>query len=145
MPEYTERAFTGHEAAQIIGITKGHLAVIIHRNKPIVRLISGKQKGRRLYSPRDIAILRLAHLLERFGRNHLFGIADGIDLLDTLPDREAVLVVQLGRSTPWPVRTIYDRDITRLQVDESTLLIPIGKEVSAVVAKCAEQYEKAQT
>ncbi|WPZ13623.1 hypothetical protein T8J41_15935 [Nitratireductor rhodophyticola] len=116
------RDFSVGEAAELCGLSEGHLKVIIHRNRAIADLFSGKHGSRRLFSLRDIAVIRLAHVLERFGRTWLFAISDAFEVLEDPPPRTAMLSMRLGRSLPTPTNYRPERPL-----DEPTLLIPIGK------------------
>lgn len=122
-----ERSYARPDAARMIGISLNHLDVIIHQNRDLVDLFSGKVGSRRLFSIQDIATLKVAHSLERFGLPWLQAIAEAFNRLERPPPDDAILVSTLGRSLPIPRRVISDRDVPRLPVDESTLLIPIGR------------------
>jgi len=69
-----QRVFGRADAARLIGVSLGHLDVIIHRNQDLVDLFSEKVGHARRFSLQDICVLRLAHILERFGRTWLFAI-----------------------------------------------------------------------
>lgn len=137
MTAWSTRDFTVAEAAELCGLSLGHFRVILHRNRHIQTLFSEKRQGRRWFSLKDICVLRIGHVLERFGRTYLMGISDAFENLDQPPDAEAVMVLTLGRSLPVPRRIISDRDVPRLPVDEGTLLVPIGRIVADIIKEAA--------
>lgn len=134
---WTHRALSRAEAADRLGITVNHLDVLIHRMKGIETLFSGKEGRNRVFSLKDICILKLAHTLERFGKPWLIAVSDAFEWLEHPPTDDAIIVSTMGRSVPQLRRIIPDRDVARLPVDETTLLIPIGKIVAAIYKEAA--------
>ncbi|MBN7759984.1 hypothetical protein JYP52_02460 [Nitratireductor aquibiodomus] len=127
---WQHRQFTAREAAHLCGLSRGQLDIIIHRNRAVADLFSAKVGTRRLFSLRDICVLRLAHILERFGRTWLFAISDAFEVLEDPPPRAAMISVRLGRSLPTPTNYRPERPL-----DEPTLLIPVGKIVHELKEK----------
>ena len=95
-------------------------------------LFSGKEGRNRVFSLKDICVLKLAYTLERFGKPWLSAVSDAFEWLEHPPLDDTILVSTMGRSVPLLRRRISDRDVPRLQVDEATLLIPIGKMVAGI-------------
>lgn len=123
------RQFTADDAARMCGLPRGHLDIIIHRNKPVATLFSEKRGGRRWFSLCDIAVLRVAFELEQAGRNWLTAIGTAFDNLEEKPPPEDALLVapavrKRGCGRP---RIISDRDIPRLPLEASTVIVPIGR------------------
>ncbi|MGB3500983.1 MAG: hypothetical protein WBA44_05110 [Mesorhizobium sp.] len=127
-----ERSYARPDAARMIGISLNHLDVIIHQNRDLVDLFSGKVGSRRLFSIQDIATLKVAHSLERFGLPWLQAIAEAFNRLERPPPEDLLLVLTVGRSLPVVRRTISDRDVPRLPVEQSTLLVPIGRIAASI-------------
>ena len=124
------RAFTTDEAAELAGLKRATLDVWLGRYPQAD--IGEKRRTKRVFSPRDIATIRLALELERHG----WGVAEALDtslliMLDA-PEPDAVLVVA-GRGT----LTISDRDIPRLNLDQSKILIPVGRMAQEIIAATA--------
>lgn len=137
MTAWSARDFSVAEAAKLCGFSEAHFRVILHRNKPIQTLFSEKRSGRRWFSRKDICVLKVGHVLERFGRTYLMGIADAFDRLERPPPEDTIIVLTLGRSLPQCRRMISDRDVPRLPVGEATLLVPIGRIVANIIKEAA--------
>ncbi|ODT06978.1 MAG: hypothetical protein ABS58_09315 [Mesorhizobium sp. SCN 65-20] len=139
---WTSRDFTVAECAALSGIHRANIDLIIHRAKGCEVLFSEKRGYRRWFSPRDIAVLRIAFEFERGGRSWLSALGTAFDHLQEPPPADALLVL-----TPAPVRAsggpriISDRDVPRLPIERSTLLVPIGKIVAEIVDRCAHIKE----
>jgi len=121
-------------AAELIGITRGHLDLIIHKAGPTADLVSTKDKNRRFFSKRDIAVLKIAHVFERFGMTWLFAIADALEVVDTNPRPDEHVIVTCRRSLPRVRRKLNDREVNRLPVEEATLIVPAGRIVADLTA-----------
>ena len=137
-PNWRTRAFTQIEAAQLIGLSPGHLKVWVHRNRHVDVLFSEKRKGRRYFSPMDISVLRIAHEIERGGMNMLFAIGAAFEILQEIPAVSSVLKIKNGATGVRKSNVIDDADVPRVIVDHSLQLIPIGKLVQEVLKRCAE-------
>lgn len=138
---WTSRDFTVAEAAQLAGLHRAHLDVIVNRAKDIDVLFSEKRKSRRWFSPRDIAVLRLAHELERGGRDWLTAIAQAFEHLSRPPPHDALLIV--------PVMSVSARSgrvVTGLPdpiPTASFITLPIGKTAAEIEAACEQLKEAA--
>lgn len=134
MSTWTARGFTRDEAARLCGIPLGTVAVLLHRARHVAVLFSEKRKGRRWFSLRDIAILRVASELEKAGAVWLSAIAHACEVLDDPPAPDAILVAPTfpmrGRGSP---RVISDRDVPRLTIDRTYALVPVGKIVTEIM------------
>jgi len=132
---WTERAFTRAEAANMAGLHLTTMDVVIHRAKPLAALFSERRKGRRWFSPKDIAVLRLGYELERAGRNWLTAIAQSFEHLGQPPPPDAILIVPV-----MSVACTSGRMLTGLSVpltpSQSMAVFPIGKIVADIVAAC---------
>ncbi|MGL3605758.1 hypothetical protein ACSV9I_04535 [Rhizobium sp. G187] len=93
---WTSRDLTVAEAARVVGLSRAHLDVVVSRNRDIDVLFSEKKRGRRWFSPKDIAVLRTAVELERAGRNWTTAIAQAFEHLEHPPPPDALLVVPVA-------------------------------------------------
>ncbi|MER9150808.1 hypothetical protein NKI30_19500 [Mesorhizobium opportunistum] len=144
MPTYAQRCFTVEEAAKLAGIRRGNLDVMIHRLSDGAEcLFAGKQGGRRWFSIRDITVLAVARELERSGMVLLTAVATAYEHLQGPPDPDAILVVPAGTVSARSGRIIADRDVARLLVEKSQILIPIGAIAGRVFEACSEMYQNA--
>ncbi|WP_417426258.1 terminase TerL endonuclease subunit [Hoeflea sp.] len=75
------------------GVHRAHIDVIINRAKPLEVLFSERRKGRRWFSAKDIAVLRIAHELGRAGRLWNTAIAQAFTHLEHPPPRDAILII----------------------------------------------------
>ncbi|RUU92802.1 hypothetical protein EOB59_05440 [Mesorhizobium sp. M7A.F.Ca.MR.176.00.0.0] len=136
---WTSRGFTVAEAAQLAGLHRSALDVIIHRARHVSVLWSEKRATRRWFSPRDICVLRIAHELERSGRSWLMSIGTAFDNLEHPPTADTLLVapavIRRGCGLP---RVIPERDANRLPFDVSTIVVPFGRICNDIIARCAE-------
>ncbi|MBU2483895.1 MAG: hypothetical protein KKG78_02330 [Alphaproteobacteria bacterium] len=128
---WTSRDLTVARAAQIVGLSRAHLDVIISRNKNLEILFSEKRKGRRWFSVRDIAVLRIAFELENAGRNWLSAIATAFDNLQEPPAADALLIAPAVRKRACGLPYIADRppDV----FERSEVIIPIGRIVAEII------------
>ncbi|CAN7481063.1 hypothetical protein [Mesorhizobium sp. LjNodule214] len=138
MADWTARDFTVAEAAAMAGLRRGTLDAWVHRIRDAEVLFSERRGDRRWFSPQDICILRVGYELERAGRNWLTAIAQAFEHLQTPPATDAVLVVDVISVSSASGRIISDRDVERLAVDKSKILIPIGTISADIIARCAE-------
>lgn len=129
---WSDRIFARPDAARMVGISLNHLDLILFQNRDLRDLFSGKIGSRRLFSLQDIAVLKVAYTLERFGVPWLIAIGNAFDRLERPPAADSIWVLKLGRSLPSIRRTISDRDVPRLPVEEATLLVPVGRIVSTI-------------
>ncbi|MER8958689.1 hypothetical protein [Mesorhizobium sp. M0701] len=144
MPAFEERCFTVEEAARLAGIRRGNLDVMIHRLKDGAEcLFAGKRGGRRWFSMKDIAVLAVARELERSGMVLLTAVATAYEHLQALPDPDAILVVPAGTVSARSGRIIADRDVARLLIEKSQILIPIGQIAGRITDACSELYLRA--
>lgn len=138
---WTAREFAVAEAALVAGIHRAHLDVIIHRTRDVDVLFSERRKGRRWFSPRDITIIRLAHELERAGRNWLTAIAQAFEHLAQPPPPEALLIVPVMSVSARSGRVVTG--LADLIPSESFVVLPIGRIAAEVVAACDQLKEAA--
>jgi len=138
---WRERAFTAAEAADLAGIRRNVLDMWTIRQP--AELFSEKRGYRRWFSPQDISILAMAHQLERAGITLLTAIACAYEHMQEPPAPDAVFVIEAGRTSCKAGRFIADRDVARLHVDKSLILIPVGQIVAGITAACADLRRKA--
>ena len=131
---WRERAFSIGEAADLAGLRRSQLDMWFQRQP--ADLFSQKRGYRRWLSPQDISILALAHQLERGGQTLLTAIACAFEHLQEPPAPDAIFVVEAGRTSCTAGRFISDRDVPRLAVDKTQILIPCGKIVAGIIAAC---------
>lgn len=137
---WTVRDFTRAEAAKMAGLHLATLDVVIHRAKPFASLFSERRKGRRWFSPKDIAVLRLGYEVERGGRNWPTAIAQAFEHLGQPPPPDSVLVVPV-----MSVACTSGRVLTGLTVpllpSESMAVFPIGRIAADIIERCQELKE----
>ncbi|MDX1015347.1 MerR family transcriptional regulator [Sinorhizobium medicae] len=138
---WRERAYSVGEAATLAGLRRSTLDMWCIRQP--VELFSEKRGHRRWFSPRDIAVLRLAHELERAGMVLLTAIACSYEHMKEPPATDAIFVIPAGKLSPRSGRFIPDRDVPRLVVNKSLILIPAGQLVAGIIAACAELRSRA--
>lgn len=142
---WDRRDFTVAEAAALSGIHRASIDLLIHRAKGVSTLFSEKRGRNRWFSPRDIAVLRIAFELERGGRNWLTAIGAAFDNLYEGPQSVDALLIapavqKRGCGLP---RIISDRDVPRLNFERSEIIIPIGRIVAEIVERCAAIKQEA--
>ena len=133
---WTKRDFTVAEAAQTAGLHRATLDWWVHRAKPLAVLFSERRKGRRWFSQKDIAVLRIANELGRAGRLWNTAIAQAFEHLAHPPPRDAILIVPV-----MSVAHTSGRVLTGLPdplPDGSFIVLPIGRIVGAIIAACNE-------
>ena len=133
---WTHRVFTAGEAADMAGLRRGQLDQWIIRQP--ADLFSQKRGARRWFSQQDIAILAMARQLERGGKVLLSAIGCACERMQDSPAPDAIFVVDAESVSHRSGRFIADRDVARLAVDKSIILIPAGKIVAGIIAACAE-------
>lgn len=133
---WDRRDFSVAEAAALSGIHRANIDLIVHRAKDCDVLFSEKRGRNRWFSPRDIAVLRIAYECERAGQTWLTALARAFEHLQDQSAADAVLVFRANSVSAFSGRLIPDRDIERLPVDEAIVLIPIGKIVSGIIERC---------
>lgn len=136
---WTVREFSVAEAAAISGIHRANIDLIIHRARDCEVLFSEKRNHRRWFSPRDIAVLRIAYECERAGQIWMTALARAYEHLQVPPSPDAILVFP-----SMSVAHTSGRIITAAEpVDKSMVLVPIGKIVGEVVARTTQLKEAA--
>ncbi len=127
MLKWSVRDLTREDAARLCGMPAGTLASLIHRARDVSVLFTERRKGRRWFSLRDIAVLRIGAELEKAGAVWLQALADAYNALQQPPPPDAILVAPTfpmkGSGGP---RLIADRDVPRLLIDRTYALVPIG-------------------
>lgn len=127
-----ERVFRRADAARLSGIHPQNLDTLVHRMRDCDTLFSERQGGARVFSPRDLAVLRTAYEIERAGRTWLNALSIAFDHLETPPDANAVLVM-----TPAPVRDSGGPHVLHRAevppVDRPTLIVPHGLIVADIL------------
>jgi hypothetical protein len=129
---WNAREMTVAEAARVAGLHRTHLDVIINRNKPIAVLFSERRKGRRWFSARDVAVLRIAYELERAGRNWLTAIGQAYEHTAAPPPPDALLVIPALSVSAMSGRVLTA--FPALPCTASMIVLPIGKIAAEVVA-----------
>ena len=140
---WDRRDLTVAEAAALSGIHRANIDLIVHRAKDCDVLFSEKRGRNRWFSPRDVAVLRIAYECERAGQTWLNALARAFEHLQEPPAADAVMVFRANSVSAFSGRIIPDRDVERLPVDEAIVLIPIGKIVSGITERCAAIYKEA--
>ncbi len=133
---WRERAFSIGEAAAMAGLRRSQIDVWIMRQP--ADLFSEKRGHRRWLSPMDISVLAMAHQLERAGMSLLTAIGCAFEHLQNPPAPDAVFVIPAGSTSCTAGRFISDRDVARLAVDKTVILIPAGEIAGRIIAACAD-------
>lgn len=136
MVDWISRDFTVAECAAVSGIHRANIDLIVHRAKDCDVLFSEKRGRNRWFSPRDIAVLRIAYECERAGQTWLTALARAFEHLQDQPAADAVMVFRANSVSAVSGRLIPDRDVERLPVDEAIVLIPVGKIVAGIIERC---------
>lgn len=136
---WTAREFAVAEAASVAGIHRAHLDVIISRASGADVLFSEKRKHRRWFSPKDITVLRLAHELERAGRNWLTAIAQAFEHLGQPPPPDAVLIIPTMSISARSGRVLTG--LPKPLPSESFAVLPIGRIAAEIIAACEQLKE----
>lgn len=137
MTGWSSRDFTVAECAAMSGIHRANIDLIVHRAKDCDVLFSERRGRNRWFSPRDIAVLRIAYECERAGQTWLTALARAFEHLQEPPQADAVLVFKAKSVSASSGRLIPDRDVERLRVEESLVLIPIGRIVADIIKEVA--------
>ncbi|AID29850.1 hypothetical protein MCHK_2036 [Mesorhizobium huakuii 7653R] len=141
MDAWLHRAFTREECAMLCGIPRGSLDVLTHRARGVSVLFTEKRGTKRWFSVKDIAVLRIAHELERSGRSWLMALGTAFDNLEQPPDPDALLiapaVIRRGCGLP---RIVADRDVPRLNFERSEIVVPIGRIVAEITKEAAKVW-----
>jgi hypothetical protein len=125
------RQFTADEAAQLCSMSRGHLDIIIHRNRDVSTLFSEKRGSRRWFSLCDIGVLRIAFILERGGRSWLSAIGAAFDhLSERPPDPDDLLIVPVrtgrGCGLPFLSKTVPE-------IERPVVVVPVGSIVHVIM------------
>lgn len=136
---WNARDFTVAEAARVAGLHRAHLDVIINRTKPLSPLFSERRKGRRWFSAKDIAVLRLAFELERAGRNWPTATAQAFEHLATPPPNDALLIVPALSVSAMSGRVLTG--LPALPVSSSMIVLPIGMIAADIISACEQLKE----
>jgi hypothetical protein len=129
---WAERIYSRAQAADLAAIHEGTLDVLIHRMKDVAFLFSEKRGSSRVFSARDIAVLKVAHDLERAGQTWLTALARAHDNLQNIPPPSALLVTPaLSVSSKSSRFASGPQAIT----DETLVIVPIGAIVADIIAK----------
>jgi DNA-binding transcriptional MerR regulator len=131
LPDWRTRAFSQSEAADMAGLHPTLLRQWVKRQPAV--LFSERRKGRRWFSPMDIAVLAVANELSQGGMTVLASIAAAFELLQSQPEPDALIITPTGAvSHRAPRLATY---ITGLP-EKSIQVIPAGRIVADVVAAC---------
>lgn len=133
---WTARNYSVAEAARLSGVHRAHLDVIINRAKPLAVLFSERRKGRRWFSQKDIAVLRIAHELGRAGRLWNTAIAQAFENLEHPPPRDAILIIPVMSVSHTSGRVVMG--LPDPLPDASFICLPIGKIVGEIIHACEE-------
>ncbi|WP_104822756.1 hypothetical protein [Rhizobium sp. NXC24] len=134
MADWTTRDFTVAEAADMAGLHRATLDVIIHRARDLEVLFSEKRKSRRWFSPRDIAVLRIGYELERAGRDWATALAQAFEHLGQPPPSDALLIIPIMSVSARSGRIVTG--LADLVPTASMAVVPIGSIVADIIAAC---------
>lgn len=127
-----QRIYTRAQAADISGLHPSTLAGLVHRMRHADVLFSERQGGRRMFSARDIATLRVAYELERGGQTWLTALARAFERLTEPPPHDALLVTPV---TSVAARSSVVTTGPQTVAGHSVLIVPIGAIVADVLEK----------
>jgi hypothetical protein len=129
---WDRRDFTVAEAAALSGLHRASVDLLIHRAKDVSTLFSEKRGRNRWFSPRDIAVLRIAFELESSGRNWLTAIGAAFDnLYDGPPEPDALLIAPAVQKRACGLPYIASRPPATFE--RSEVIIPIGRIVAEII------------
>jgi len=135
------RDFTVAEAANMSGLHRATLDVIIHRARHLDVLFSERRKHRRWFSEKDIAVLRVAYDLERAGRDWATALAQAFEHLSQPPPHDALLVVPAASVSARSGRVVTG--LTDIIPTSSFIVLPLGKIAAEIQARCEQLQEAA--
>lgn len=130
---WSVRVYSRAQAAELAAIHPGTLDVRIHRMRDADVLFSERRNSRRVFSARDIAVLRTAYEIERAGRSWLDALGIAFNHLQEPPDADALLIL-----TPTPVRDCGGPRVANevpATIERSTLIVPIGSIAADILAR----------
>lgn len=130
---WTAREYTRAEAAALAGMPEGSLDSLIHHARDVSVLFSEKRKGRRFFSLRDIAVLRVAHELVHAGRNWLTALGSAYEHLERQPPPDAMIIAPavISRACGPPIIAHH----LPTTVDRSLVIVPVGRIVADIMQR----------
>lgn len=127
---WADRVFRRDVAARCCGIRPGTLDVLIHRMDGPDVLFSERQGGARVFSARDICVLRVAHELEQAGQTWLTALARAFDNLQAPPPEHALLITP---ATSVSSKSSWLATVSPQPDDKTLIVVPIGRFVGEVL------------
>ncbi len=125
-----DRVFKREAAARCCGVHPSTLSVLVHRMDGTEIIFSERQGGARVFSAKDIAVLRIAHELERGGQTWLTALARADDALQAPPGPDDFLVTpadSVSHTTSWIT------SVAPSPSDKTLVVVPLGRLVGAVI------------
>ncbi|NRQ18763.1 hypothetical protein [Ensifer sesbaniae] len=134
------RDYTVAEAANLAGLHRATLDVVVHRARHLDVLFSERRKHRRWFSAKDICVLRVGYELERTGRDWATALAQAFEHLSQPPPSDALLVVPAMSVSARSGRVVAG--LSDLIPTASFIVLPLGKIAAEIQARC-EQIQEA--
>lgn len=126
------RVYRRDAAARCCGIHPKNLDTLIIRMRSADVLFSERRGGARVFSARDICVLRIAWELEQAGQTWLTALARAFENLEAPPDEHALLVTP---ATSVSAKSSWITTVAPQPSDKSLIVIPIGRFVAEVLGK----------
>ena len=139
MVDWSARIFSVAECAAMSGLHRANIDLVVHRARDCEVLFSEKRHHRRWFSPRDIAVLRIAYECERAGQTWLTALARAFEHLQEPPSSDAILAFDALSVSARSGRVVTAAE----NIAKSIVLIPIGKIVAEIVARTDKIKESA--
>ena len=119
-----DRVFRRAAAARGCGLPDGTLGVLLHRLEGAETLYSERINGKRLFSARDVCVLRIAHELERAGQTWLTALARAYDNLQAPPAEHALLITPASSVSS---KSSWITTVAPQPSDKTLIMTPIGR------------------
>lgn len=127
---WADRVFRRDAAARCCGIHPKSLDVLIHRMRDCDTLFSERKGGARVFSARDICVLRIAWELEQAGQTWLTALARAFDNLQAPPQEHALLITP---ATSVSSKSSWLATVSPQPDDKTLIVVPIGRFVGEVL------------
>lgn len=119
-----DRVFRRDAAARCCGIHPKNLDTLIIRMRHADVLFSERRGGARVFSARDICVLRIAWELEQAGQTWLTALARAFDNLQAPPPEHALLITP---ATSVSSKSSWLTTVAPQPSDKTLITLPIGR------------------
>ena len=119
-----DRVFRRDAAARCCGIHPKSLDVLVHRMRDCDTLFSERRGGARVFSARDLCVLRVAWELQQAGQTWLCALARAFEALQAPPPEHAILVTP---ATSVSSKSSWITTVAPQPGDKTLIMTPIGR------------------